>query len=88
MPTIVRKKTKTYRWEVGHAPLSAVANVERMMPKNYISRDGMHITKACRDYLLPLIKGEAYPPYKDGLPQYVKLNNKGVRKKLKTKFEI
>jgi 6-phosphofructokinase 1 len=88
MPTIVRKNTKTYKWTVGEAPLSAVANVEKMMPRNFISRDGMHITDKCREYLLPLIKGESYPPYKNGLPQYVTLKNEPVKKKLKTKFEI
>ncbi len=88
MPTIVRKKTKSYRWEVGYAPLSAVANVEKKMPRNYITRDGLHITKACRDYLLPLINGESYPPYKNGLPQYVTLSNKPVKKKLRKKFKL
>ncbi|MET1255142.1 6-phosphofructokinase [Aliikangiella maris] len=88
MPTIVRKNTKTYRWEIGEAPLSEVANVEKQLPKNYISKDGMHITDACRDYLLPLIKGEYFPPFKNGLPQYVKLKNEPVAKKLDTTFEI
>jgi len=88
MPTIVRKNTKRYSWTIGEAPLAKVANVEKKMPRNFIDRSGMHITEKCRQYLLPLIKGESYPPYKDGLPQYVKLENKAVRKKLKTKFEI
>ncbi|WP_196140561.1 6-phosphofructokinase [Aliikangiella sp. G2MR2-5] len=88
MPTIVRKNTKTYKWTIGEASLSKVANVEKMMPRNYISRDGMHITQACRDYMQPLIKGESYPPYKNGLPQYVTLKNEAVKKKLKKKFDI
>lgn len=88
MPTIVRKNTKSYRWTIGEAPLAAVANVEKMMPRNFISKDGMHITEACRDYLLPLIKGESYPPYKNGLPQYVTLKNELVKKKLKGKFKL
>jgi len=88
MPTIVRKNTKTYKWSIGEANLSDVANVEKMMPKKYISSNGMHITQACRDYLLPLIKGESYPPYKNGLPQYVVLKNEPVKKILKKKFSI
>lgn len=88
MPTIVRKNTKTYKWSIGEAKLSAVANVEKMMPKKYISSNGMHITQACRDYLLPLIKGESYPPFKNGLPQYVVLKNEPVKKILKNKFKI
>ena len=64
------------------AQLSKVANVEKMMPKNFISRDGFGITDKCREYLLPLIKGEDYPPYRDGLPIYVRLKNEAVPKKL------
>jgi ATP-dependent phosphofructokinase / diphosphate-dependent phosphofructokinase len=82
MPTIVRTSTRPYVWEVGAAPLSEVANVERMMPADYISDDGFGITPACRDYLTPLIQGEDYPPYKDGLPDYVTLKNVAVEKRL------
>ncbi|MCC6208844.1 MAG: 6-phosphofructokinase [Gammaproteobacteria bacterium] len=88
MPTIERLSNRPYRWKVGLAPLDKVANVEKMMPRNFISRDGFGITTACRNYLLPLIKGEDYPPYKNGLPDYVQLRNMPVTKKLKTDFEI
>lgn len=82
MPTIERLSSKPYRWKVGMAQLSKVANVEKMMPKNFISKDGFGITDKCREYLAPLIKGEDYPPYKDGLPNYVRLKNVAVAKKL------
>ena len=82
MPTIVRESSKPYKWSVGMAKLSEVANVEKMMPANYISEDGFGISQACRDYLLPLIEGEDYPPYKDGLPDYVRLKSVAVAKKL------
>jgi len=88
MPTIVRKKTKKYSWTIGEAKLADVANVEKMMPRSYITRDGFGITEECRQYLQPLIQGESYPPYKNGLPQYVELKNELVKKKLKTKFKI
>ena len=81
MPVIVRKKGAQYAWEIGMAALSDIANVERKMPANFITADGLHITSACRKYLLPLIQGEAYPPYQNGLPRYVQLKNKNVRKK-------
>lgn len=84
MPVIKRKKTKRYRWEIGEAPLSRVANVEKKMPKSFITKDGFGITGKARDYLEPLISGEDYPPYKNGLPQYVRLKNKLVRKQLPT----
>ena len=84
MPVIKRKKTKRYGWEIGEAPLSRVANVEKKMPKSFITKDGFGITGKARDYLEPLIRGEDYPPYKNGLPQYVRLKNKLVRKQLPT----
>jgi len=82
MVTIERKSDQPYRWTIGHAPLAKVANHEKFMPRNYITRDGFHITDACRRYLSPLIQGEDYPPYKNGLPQYVVLKNLPVKKKL------
>jgi 6-phosphofructokinase 1 len=83
MPTIVRTSNNPYRWKVGEAKLSKVANVEKMMPKTFISKDGFGITKKCRDYLEPLMRGEDYPPYgKDGMPKYVQLKNVAVKKKL------
>ncbi|ALP52051.1 6-phosphofructokinase [Candidatus Tenderia electrophaga] len=88
MPTIVRKSNKPYRWTIGEAKLADVANVEKMMPKNFISRNGFEITDACREYLAPLIKGEDYPPYKNGLPQYARMKNVAVAKKLKARFKI
>ncbi|MDP2793144.1 MAG: 6-phosphofructokinase [Sulfurisoma sp.] len=87
MPTVERVSNVPYKWKVGMAPLSKVANVEKMMPKNFITTDGFGITEKCRQYLAPLMKGEDYPTYKDGLPQYVTLKNIAVPKKL-GKFEI
>jgi len=88
MPTIVRTSNTPYRWKIGEAKLSRVANVEKMMPASFITKDGFGITKRCRTYLAPLIKGEDYPPYKDGLPQYVQLKKVAVKKKLNTHFKI
>src|SRR5512135_63074 len=82
MPTVERVSDKPYKWKVGMAPLAKVANVEKFMPRNFITADGFGITEKCRTYLTPLIKGEDYPPYKDGLPQYVQLKNVAVTKKL------
>jgi 6-phosphofructokinase 1 len=88
MPTIVRKSSRPYRWTIGMAPLDQVANQEKMLPRDYITEDGFHITARARKYLAPLIQGEDYPPYDDGLPRYVTLKNKPVRKKLKTAFVV
>jgi 6-phosphofructokinase 1 len=82
MPTIERIPARPYQWKVGMAQLSQVANVEKMMPENFITEDGFGITDLCREYLAPLIEGEDYPPYKDGLPNYVRLQNVAVPKKL------
>jgi len=86
MPTIVRTKDKPYRWKIGEAKLSRVANVERKMPKNFISSDGFGVTAAAKRYLEPLITGEDYPTYKHGMPQYVTLKNQLVKKKLPEKW--
>ena len=88
MPAIIRKKGARYGWAIEEAPLSKIANVEKFMPAQFISKDGYQITKACRDYLQPLIQGEDYPPYKNGIPLHAKLKNKMVAKKIKTAFEI
>jgi len=88
MPTIVRTSQKPYRWKIGMAKLEDVANQEKMLPRDYITPDGFHITAKGRRYLAPLIKGEDYPPFKDGLPQYVVLRNKPVRKRLKQPFVV
>lgn len=82
MPTIVRGIGKKYRWSIGEAPLDRIANVEKKMPRNHISRDGFSINKRARQYLAPLVVGEDYPPFKDGLPQYARLKNVLVTKKL------
>ena len=87
MPAIKRTSDKPYRWKIEMAPLSKVANVEKMMPSSYISKDGFGITKKCREYLAPLMKGEDYPPYKNGMPKYVTLKKVAVPKKLEP-FEL
>lgn len=87
MPAIKRTSNKPYRWKIEMAPLSKVANVEKMMPASFISKDGFGITSKCREYLEPLIKGEDYPPYKNGLPKYVILKKVAVPKKLDA-FEL
>lgn len=88
MPTIVRKSDNPYRWTVGQVSLSRVANREKMMPKSFISRDGFTITAACRRYLKPLIQGEDYPPYRNGLPRYARLKCVSVKPKLGGNFVL
>ncbi len=88
MAVIIRTSDQPYRWKIGTAPLSKVANREKMMPKRFITKDGFGITPSCRRYLEPLIKGEEYPPYKNGLPIYVKLKGVAVKRKLGTKFVV
>ena len=82
MPGIKRLRARPYRWEIVPVPLAEVANQEKKMPRDFITPDGFHITQKCRNYLQPLIDGEAYPPYQGGLPQYVMLKNVAVKKKL------
>jgi 6-phosphofructokinase 1 len=88
MPIIKRVSNNPYRWKIGEASLGRVANREKMMPKSYITADGMGITPAARRYLAPLIQGEDYPPYdRDGLPKYVRMKKVLAKKKL-PEFDI
>ncbi|MFA7240755.1 MAG: 6-phosphofructokinase [Sulfuricellaceae bacterium] len=87
MPTVDRLADEPYRYEIGVADLKDVANVEKFMPPDFITEDGFGITEKCRRYLAPLIQGEDYPPYRDGLPVYVTLKNTAVPKKLE-EFKI
>ncbi len=88
MPAIQRGKGKRYSWHIGEAPLQDVANQERKMPRDFISRDGFGITEKARDYLAPLIVGESYPQYRKGLPIYTRLKLVAVPRKLKTAFKV
>jgi 6-phosphofructokinase 1 len=88
MPTIVRKSSSPYRWTIGETPLSAIANEEKKVPRNFITPDGFGITPACRRYLLPLIGGEDYPPYAKGLPRYATIKGASVAKRLSTSFVV
>ena len=88
MPVIKRVSDSPYRWRIESAALSRIANKEKMLPRRYITKDGFGITPACRRYLEPLIRGEDYPPYINGLPKYVTLKNAPVKPLLKTKFVI
>jgi 6-phosphofructokinase 1 len=88
MPTIVRQSAKPYKWTIGAADLKDVANKEKFMPRQFITKDGFHITPPCRAYLAPLIQGEDFPPFKNGLPAYVQLKNVPVAKKLPGEFKI
>ncbi len=88
MPAIVRVSDRPYRWKIGIAPLVEVANREKMLPRTYITADGYGITAKARAYLAPLIRGEAPPPYRDGLPHYARLKNVAVRKRLDAAFEV
>ena len=88
MPAIRRLSDTPYRWDIIEAPLANVANQEKLLPADFISANGFGITRAAHRYLAPLIVGEAFPPFKNGLPDYVKLRNVPVAKKLAGKFAI
>ena len=88
MPIIVRESDEPYQWRIGEANLASVANIEQGMPRDYIDASGFGITEKARRYLLPLIQGEDYPPYKDGVPDYVVLKNVEVEKLLVEEFAV
>jgi 6-phosphofructokinase 1 len=88
MPAIRRRSSRPYRWDVVPVPLAQVANVEKTVPRHFITPDGFGITAACRRYLEPLIAGEDYPPYRDGLPDYARIRGTAVRRRLDNQYEF
>lgn len=82
MPVIVRESDTPYRWHVGITDLDAVATLERRLPRQFIAADRCHITPACRAYLLPLVAGESWPPFREGLPVHAHLTNHRVPRRL------
>ena len=76
-----------FKWKVSHAPLDKVANIEKILPKNYIKANGYEISKSCMTYITDLTEGEDYPSYVSGFPRYANLNCKTIKKKLK-KFNL
>lgn len=88
MPVIKRESSNPYRWHISEAPLNEVANQEKKMPIHYTTDEGFGITADCREYLEPLIQGEAFPPFDNGLPRVAALENRQVAKKLRTDFEL
>jgi 6-phosphofructokinase 1 len=86
MPAIIRLSDHPYRWKIDVAPLAKVANVEKMLPRSFITRDGFGITAKARAYLRPLMLGEDPPPFRNGLPQYVRLRNVAVGKRIAATF--
>lgn len=88
MPTIVRCADEPYIWDIGHVALPQVANLERPLPADYLDTDGFRLSAAGRRYLLPLLQGEDYPPYRHGFPDYARLLNQAVPKRLGTPFQL
>ena len=88
MPIIVRTENDPYSWTIGETDLENVANIEKKLPNSYISDDGLNVTEECLRYLRPLISGEDYPPYVDGVPNYTSLTKQFVPRKLRDDFAI
>tara|TARA_Y100000816_G_scaffold146479_1_gene103945 strand:+ start:4903 stop:6147 length:1245 start_codon:yes stop_codon:yes gene_type:complete len=82
MPIIKRISDKPYKWNIGIAPLKNVANVEKTIPKKFISKSGFEISLEGKKYLRPLIKGEADVKYVNGIPDIANLKMIEVKKKL------
>jgi 6-phosphofructokinase len=83
MITLIRENGAKYKCTTGLVELGDAAKGEKTVPKEYINQQGNHITQACRDYIAPLIKGEAPIAIgKDNLPVYIRLTKKMVEKKL------
>jgi ATP-dependent phosphofructokinase / diphosphate-dependent phosphofructokinase len=82
MPVIVRESDHPYRWRIGMTDLDSVATLERRLPRDFIAADRCHITASCRAYLHPLVAGESWPPFRDGLPVHARLAHHRVPRRL------
>ena len=82
MPIIVRSKSEKYSWKIMPAPLSKIANLEKKLPKSFITKDGLNVNKKAIDYLMPLISGENFPEFQNGIPKIEELKLVKVKKKL------
>ncbi len=74
MPIIKRVSNNPYKWEIGTGDLKDIANLEKTLPKEYISECGFRITSEGKQYLSPLIQGENYPEFLNGVPKYEQLD--------------
>lgn len=70
---IERLTDDAYRWRTNLLPFEQVANLERSLPAEFIAADGFGVTEAFRRWCRPLIAGEDWPVFKDGLPDYLRL---------------
>lgn len=82
MPVIRRRSSRPYLWDIQTVRLSAIAVRERFLPASYMSADRWGISARGRAYLSPLIKGEAWPPFRNGLPDYANLRFPLIPRKL------
>jgi len=85
MVKIVRVQNSPYKWSLGLQPLGDIANVEHLVPRDWISEDGFMPNEKFVEYARPLIEGEVKFPTEGGLPKYVTLEKVRVEKKLPPK---
>ena len=85
MVKIVRTQANPYRWGTELHDLKEIANVEHLVPRDWISEDGFMPNEKFVEYACPLIEGESKIPMEGGLPKYAVLNKIKVEKKLPTR---
>ena len=71
MITLNRVSDNPYVCETGTYDIHAIANLEEMVPADFISEDGCQITDKFVNYIRPLVQGELYPIFKNGLPYHL-----------------
>ena len=72
-------------WSTGLQPLSDIANVEHLIPRDWITEDGFLPNEKFIEYARPLIEGEVKFPIEGGLPKYVTLEKAKIEKKLQAR---
>ena len=82
MVKIVRVQSNPYKWSLALQSLADIANVEHLVPRDWISEDGFLPNEKFIEYARPLIEGEVKYPIEGGLPKYVTLEKTRIEKKL------
>lgn len=87
MPVIVRTSDQPYRWQVAPKPLTGIMNREKRLPRTFLTADGYRLTARARRYFAPLIRGEAWPPFENGLPVHAKLRLQPVQRRMPRSYK-
>ena len=72
MITMQRKPGAEYKITYSTQDISKIANGDKIIPDDFINDEKNDVTDKFIEYATPLISGERYIKYKNGIPDYIK----------------